>query len=239
MARTAAGAALTTAHRQGQMQIRARSLRDFARLWPLWEGDDRTFARLVKATLPLVRVHYSASAGLASAYYQSFRTAEGIAGEGIPRLAPPVNADQVVASLYVTGQVMTGRAIAAGYAPQAAMQTALVRTSGAVGRQVLEGGRATLIDSTQEDAQAQGWTRVTSGAPCAFCAMLAGRGPVYGEESGAFEAHDHCSCTLEPTYADSEWPGRAREFHDLYRQHAAGRVNPLQEFRRAYEGAAQ
>jgi len=201
MATSSVGAGLTAQHRQAQLQVRALALRDFVRLWPLWTPDDEgSFERLAVATVPLIRAHHQISSSIASAYYQAFRRAEGVSGDTTPRSADPINADRVTASLYVTGSVMTGKAIAAGLSPQAAMQTALTRTSGAVGRHVLGGGRETLIRSTASDRRTRGWGRVTGGNACDFCEMLAGRGAVYSDDTADFQAHDHCACQAEPQF---------------------------------------
>lgn len=248
MARTTQGAALTVRHRQAQIQVRAQTLRDFAHLWPIWQGDEKSFGLLVAAALPLVRAHRQISASLAAAYFEAFRKAEKVPLTASPVLANPAVDEQVVASLYVTGRVMTGKALAAGAQPEQAMREALVRTSGAVGRHVLAGGRETVIRSTASDRQAQGWVRVTDGKPCAFCAMLAGRGPIYSEDTADFRAHDHCACGAEPSYEGSVWPGRAREYHDMYQRAVkdARRSGDLQRgtsndllnaFRRAYTAA--
>lgn len=237
MARTDAGAVLTAQHRRAQVQLRARALRDYTQLWPLWQGDDASFGRLVDAALPLVRAHHRISSSLAAAYYPVFRTAERVGAEATPRPAGPINQERVVAALHVTGRVTTGKAILAGQSPQAAMQTALVRTSGTVTRHVLQGGRDTLVLSSGEDRQAQGWARVTSGTPCAFCAMVASRGAAFaGADTAEFQAHDHCACMAEPAYEGSAPPGRASEFRELWDKHAAGE-NPFQSFRRALEAA--
>ncbi len=196
MPRTAAGIALTAQHREGQLRIRARSLRDFMRLWPLWTGDDRSFNGLVAATVPLVGGYYRLSSSFAADYYQAFRRAEKVGGSAIPRLGTLDN-EAVVAGLYVTGRIMTRKALAAGQSPGVAMQTALVRVSGNVTRHVLAGGRDTVMLSTAEDKLARGWERVTGGSPCDFCASLAG---VVNGEGGGFEAHDHCSCAASPTF---------------------------------------
>lgn len=233
MARTSAGAALTGRHRQAQLALRAQSLRDFTRLWPLWQGDEQSFRRLVEATLPLVNAHHSTSRSLAAAYYGAFRMAEGVGGTATPRLADPPDRAAVVSSLYVTGQVMTRKAIAAGLSPQAAMQTALTRTSGAVGRHVLHGGRTTLLQSTATDRQTRGWARVTAGSPCGFCATLASRGAVYSETGGGFQAHDHCACSAEPQYEDSQLPPDSQRFRELYNEVASGSDNPINEMRKA------
>lgn len=236
MARTSEGAALTVQHRNAQIRLRARTLQDFIRLWPLWQGDEATFDRLAGATIPLVQAHHRLSAAVAAAYYDSFRRAERVAGSPTPRLADSVNPERVMTSLHVTGRIAVRNAIVAGHSPQAAMQTALVRTSGAVTRHALTGGRDTLVLSAFEDSQAVGYSRVTSSRCCAFCAMLASRGPVYRQDTADFQAHDHCACSAEPSYEGSEWPGRGREFQALWREHATG-GNQLQSFRRALEAA--
>lgn len=200
MARTAEGEALTEQHRQAQIKIRAAALRDFATLWPLWQGDRRSFERLVSATVPLVTVHRRVSASLAAAFFEAFRAAERVPGSATPHIASDLNVDRLVASLYVTGDVMTANALEAGLSPEAAMRTALVRTSGAVGRHVLNGGRDTVILSSGRDRRSRGWERVTSGKPCPFCAMLAARGAVYSENTADFQAHDHCACSAQPAY---------------------------------------
>lgn len=218
MARTEAGATLTEQHYRAQAQVRAQALRDYLKLWPVWQGDDDSFNLLVTAAVPLVRAYHGLSVTVAAAYFNSFRRAERAGGSSPPRLAAPLEPDRLVASLTVTGRVQTAKALRAGQAPDVAMRAALVRTSGALTRHVLSGGRDTIDNSTREDRETAGWGRVTDADPCAFCAMLAARGPAYGKDTVGFEAHDHCACTGEPAYADAEWPGRAREFQALYQR---------------------
>jgi hypothetical protein len=218
MARTAAGRTLTEQHRLAQLQVRTRALRDYLALWPIWEGDEESFGQLAIASLVLVRAYHGLSASVAAGYFQSFRQAEGVDGEAVTRLAGPVDADKVVAGLHVTGRKSVAKSLTAGRTPEDARSAALTRTSGTVTRQVLTGGRETILLSVAEDKDARGWARVTDGDPCAFCALLASRGPVYKADTVDFEAHDACGCAAEPVYGKSEWPGRAREFHDLYNE---------------------
>jgi hypothetical protein len=219
VARSEAGSLLTERHRQAQLQIRARALQDYLRLWPIWEGDEESFGQLVLASITVTRAYNGLSASLAGSYFTSFRLAEGVRGEAIPRLAGLIDEGKVAAGLIVTGRKAVKSALDSGKAPQEARETALVRTSGSVSRHVLNGGRETILQSVKEDKEALGWGRVTDGDPCAFCAMLAGRGPVYEEDTVAFEAHDECGCGAEPVYfRDAPWPGRAREFHDMYNE---------------------
>lgn len=234
MARTAAGATLTEQHRQAQIAVRAQALRYFIQLWPIWQGDGKTFARLVDAAVPLVMAHHQLSSSAATAYFEAFRRAEQVGGSASAVAAPPVDIDKVRAGLWVTGEKITHAAILAGKSPQAAMETALVRTSGTITRQVLMGGRDAIVLSTAGDRRAGGWVRVTSGDPCAFCAMSASNGAVFSEDTADFEAHAGCACTGEPAYPGSDLPGRAGEFRDLWNQHGGD----FKSFRAAIEGRA-
>lgn len=216
MARTAEGRAATWGHRQAQLALRATTLRDFQKLWPIWTGDEKSFRTLVSATKPLVAVRRGQSGEIAGRYFKSFRTVEGVAGAASAAAAPTVPASVVETSLYVTGMNTVKNGLDAGFSLGAARQNALVQVSGAIGRHVLNGGRGALIYSTASDKQAGGWARVTFGN-CAFCAMLASRGAVYSEDTADFEAHDHCACGVEPQYSDSELPGNAGEYGRLWR----------------------
>lgn len=232
MARTAAGATLTAEHRRSQLQIRAMALRDYIRIWPLWDGSEGSFRRLLDATLPLARSYHRASASVSASYYEQFRRAERVGGSPTPRLGEFDEAALKVA-MYVTGSEMTRKAMLAGQSPQAAMQTALSRTSMTLTRGVLSGSRDTIVLSSAADTQARGWARVTAGTPCGFCATMAARGPVYSEDTADFEAHSGCACVGEPYYSGSEWPGRGREFQRLYNEVAKGSDNPINEMRKA------
>lgn len=218
MARSDAGAELTDQHRRAQVALRAAALRDYLALWPLWQDDDeRSFGVLVAAAVVLVRAYHQFSSSLAGSYFAAFRREEDPGGFASPRLAAQIDADRVASSLYVTGRVMTRKALQAGKQPPEARRTALVRTSGAVTRHVLQGGRDTIVQSVGEDPRALTWARVTTGTPCAFCAMLAGRGAVFlGESTAEFEAHDHCSCTAEPHYDGSAIPPDSERWRTLY-----------------------
>jgi hypothetical protein len=85
------------------------------------------------------------------------------------------------------------------------------KIAGSVARHAQNGGRQTLYDNILEDPVALGYIRVTKTDPCFFCAMLASRGIVYGEDSfdfsdprftgsGNAKVHDSCACSLKPVY---------------------------------------
>lgn len=63
---------------------------------------------------------------------------------------------------------------------------AVKTAAGIVGKQVLNGGRRTLIRAVEKDPVVQGWARVQGGnESCAFCWMLISRGPVYTSAENA------------------------------------------------------
>lgn len=123
-------------------------------------------------------------------------------------------------SLLVTGPGELKKQVKAGVPQRRAMQKAKAKVLGAASRQVLNGGRDVTQDLVEADDAAVGWIRVTDGDPCAFCALMASRGPVYksdAADSGGFEAHDNCACIAKPVFSrKAPWPGRAREFRALY-----------------------
>jgi hypothetical protein len=146
-----------------------------------------------------------------------------------------------------------------------AQDVSFVQAAGSAGRHMLTGGRKSLLTLVENDRQAIAWIRVTDGDPCSFCAMLASRGPVFLDKKafdesdhgpglhrknpgpfdgpGTVKVHDNCACTMEPVYSRSApWPGRAREFRNLWREVVGFAPNnkysgkdALNAYRRAYE----
>jgi len=224
MAVTAAGAHLAEQHRQAQLQVRARALRDYLELWPLWRGDDDSFLRMAAAAFTLVQMYRGVSSSLAASFYEAFRLAEGVPGRPTPRLAPDVERDRVVGTLWLLGRdkvqvrddQLADAIDALSVATRAAMQSAFVETSGAVSTYVLEGGRETIVGSVKADPQAVGWARQTDGRPCAFCLMLASRGAVYKEDTVGFQAHDHCGCSAVPVFDRNDPLPQNRRWLDVY-----------------------
>ncbi len=79
---------------------------------------------------------------------------------------------------------------------------------------------------TGKEARAIAWARQLTGSDnCAFCVMLASRGPVYSSASAAGRIpaslkwadakgyvnsyHDYCDCIAVPVYRNRKWEGRA------------------------------
>lgn len=72
-----------------------------------------------------------------------------------------------------------------------------------------------------------GWARVLAGETnCAFCAMLASRGPVYRSGlTAGFEAHDNCDCQMVMVVKGEHWPGE-EQYAELKRLWRDARDRP-------------
>lgn len=255
MALTQAATSLTVAHQSAQAILKARIVRNLLGVWRNFDVSqiDLSWTSIGPRILAMTERARDESIREAARYYSDFREAEGLGG------ASPIvtlNADWEVrarVAFRVTGPIRAKNLVRL-HIPNVRDRT-FVDLSGSVQRIVMNGGRDYILEALQEEeavAEAErvvqngrqkrqrvGWARVTGPKPCAFCAMLASRGPVYTKDSGSFAAHDHCVCTLEPVLRDeAEWPGRAREFQTLWADSTKGTANGAEArraFRRAYD----
>lgn len=241
MAATIEAVRLTEAHRLAQLRIGGQTVTQMLLAWPLLDpGDiDGTFSRWLQVVLAIIAGTRSTSARLAATYLSTFRVLElGVdAPPFVPRLAEAVPRQAVETSMVVTGPVALRGALGRGVLLAKAQETAQARSASAAMRHALNGGRDTIVGSVEADGQALGWARAASGRACAFCAMLASRGPAYSETGVGFEAHDHCACTAEPVYRhDAAWPAGSQQYRGLWDKAASGTDDPLNSFRRALTG---
>jgi hypothetical protein len=221
MARTAQGAQLTEAHRAAQLAARAGSLRELVDMWrvvdPLNLSD--TVGVFARAAAILAGQGYERSGVISARYYSLFRRVEiGAAGPEVRAAARP-GVDMLAGELR--GAALSGIITArrAGLSVPAAAQRGLVRVAGALGKLILNGGRRTIITAAQADPQALGWARVTASGACAFCKMLAARGPVYKTEKSAdFESHGSCACASEVVYKGGDAPAQGEEYAKQWQQ---------------------
>lgn len=231
MASTDEAAALTEAHRRRQIAVRGLAARDLTRILPLLDVEDvaGTWAAVESAITMSVTHRRNQSAALAADYFARFRAAEGVPGRFVPVSPKPLDPGYLARRLRFAGPVEVARLRAVD--PTRVDPLLFSSLEGEVSMQVLDGGRSTIDGSVAADRECIGFVRVTDGDPCAFCAMLASRGPVFksaqtatsggtfSERVGGFRVHRRCGCTAEPVYReDTEWPGRAREFHDMWNQ---------------------
>lgn len=246
MAATVTGAVLTERHRAAQITLRAGALREVLALWPLLDPQrlDATAPAWLALMRALIARWRAQSSAAAASYYRAFRVAETGQLAGPQLRGRDLDTRRVDTSLAVTGPVRIKQLTGRGETPPDAARAALVAVSGAAGRHVLDGGREVLDELVRADPVALGWARVTDADPCAFCALLASRGPVYTSQASATQTvtgqayHDACACSAEPLFSRTQpWPGNARAVQALYQQATAGYSgrDAINAFRRAYE----
>lgn len=106
------------------------------------------------------------------------------------------------------------------------------------GRHGKDAGRQGEIDAARHDRRALGYARRLTGAyNCAFCTMLASRGPVYRSADAALIRHEgrgrnavatgepfhnNCDCEVVPVFKRDDWEGRDQylELSRLWDEHA-------------------
>lgn len=228
MALTAEGKALTEAHRRMQLAIAARADAASRRLWPrLRVADlDASTPAWLGATISSVRQNFDDSVGLASEYVAQYREAE--LGADVGRIvAPTFGTAEQRQTLLLAGPVRVKLLIGRGSSSTTAHGAALNKFAGMARRQVLAGGRQLVDLTAKADSNAIGWRRVTDGDPCAFCAMVASRGPVYGSREKAdsiggtgLRYHGHCGCTAEIVYGSWEPNEVEQRYIDEYEKAA-------------------
>lgn len=242
-------AAAAQKYRGTQALLAARLAQQVLRVWRDLMNPakvDASWPAVRSALKPLVEQARAQSAALAGDAYMEARRAAGVPDGGFDPSGPlQLAIDRLEASLDVTGPVEFKKAIAAGKTPQQAMDAAAVRMVGSAQFLALEGGRSVMKQSIDADERATGWSRVTDADPCAWCAMLASRGPVYKSaktagdpRQGGNTYHDHCACQAWPAFTlDEPFIGVAEKLYDdwLRETRGHGGKHAVNAFRRWWE----
>lgn len=239
-------ARISEQHRLAQAKLQALVLQDMARIFPLLDANniDKSFGPFFESAYALITARRTVSASLGATYYNAIRADYDLPDTFTPLLDAVPNKEKVFTSLLVTGPVAMKKNMAAGLEPMRARDAALKTIAQAAQRHVIDGGRQTVMKSVRRDKRAAGWARLTDGKPCAFCAMLASRGPAYRSEGTAkFKSHDGCGCTAVPVFdPNAPWPGRAEEFRKAYDENISGRYmggdgnnEAVREWRKFYD----
>jgi hypothetical protein len=236
-------------YRRIQALMAARMAQQVLRVWRELMNPakvDASWPAVRAALVPIVQQAREQSAALARAAYMDARRETGVPdGDFDPAGPLRLAIDRLEASLDVTGPVEFKKAIAAGKTPQQAMDAAAVRMVGSTQYLALEGGRSVMRQSVDADEAATGYARVTDGDPCAWCAMLASRGPVYKSaktagdpRQGGNRYHDHCACQAWPAFTNDEpFIGIAEGLYDDWLRETRGRggKHAVNAFRRWWE----
>jgi hypothetical protein len=216
MASTVEGRELTESHRIAQVSVSLQATADARLLWDRLDPTDLDGSApywLASNTIAVNR-RIRESQQLAAVYLNRYREAEIGLSADVVLGVPAVTAT----ALEVAGPVRVKQLIGQGFDRAEAHRLAFTKYAGIAARQSLMGGRLTVARTTGRDRRAIGWRRVTDGNPCAFCAMLAARGPVYRDASSAagLQYHGHCGCSAEPTYSTWEASEREQQYVDAY-----------------------
>lgn len=266
MSVNALAAELTTAHRAAQARRGAFVAYAIAQLWTRTVKPanlEESTLQFIRLALALIQRERKTSTNLTRTYYPAFRALEL---PDAPKFelppVPEVSVPKIETSLRVTGPVAYQKKVEKleklDMSPELerallddAFETAGKTVAAAAVRHALDGGRDMMREAASQDKLAIGWARVTRDAPCYFCAMLASRGPVYGQKSfedsnamffgsGVAKVHDACQCTMEPVYSrKTEWPGRARDFEALWNQATKLSSGGPKEDRRAFRALVE
>lgn len=186
MARTQLGRELTEAHRVAQAEQAAWWVSAVSQLVELIDPAriDDSMPEFVASALVALGMAAEDARSLALAYVREYRHAEA------PELDHP---DPVVVEVDLSGAASQLEAVAPlakkrigeGAVPREAIDAAFWSIVGGLYRHVLTPGRDVVDLSASVNPHSTGWRRVTDGDPCAFCAMLASRGPAYRTEASA------------------------------------------------------
>ncbi len=171
-------AAPSLPERQAALAALSRlSQRDLAKLWAKLNlgKPDKLADPLVEILDALTGKYGAAAASLAADWYDEDRAAAGAAGRftAVPAATPDADRLGALSRWGVTPLF--------GANPDGALALSLV--SGGLQRLVAGMGRQTVEQSVAMDPAGPRYARHASANACAFCAMLASRGPEYGESS--------------------------------------------------------
>lgn len=187
---------VTRAYRRRVTALRARTYRDLLRIWPAFNPDNPQ-PWLVGANAIALR-DYKAAESFGLEYAELHAASAGASVNLTP--AEELPAEQVGTSTRVTSLGAFRKAVDAGKSRDEALRIAYVRSSGAVARLALNGGRSAVMRTAMASPQVAGWRR-TGSPQCEWCKVLIGRGAVYRSgDTASFKAHDHCTCSAENVY---------------------------------------
>lgn len=188
MALTLQGRELTDSHRIAQAEVAAKwvslgSVLTTELLDPA--AIDRTAPTWFGAITVLVNQAMAESQALAAAYVPAFRSVElgGEAAELLPLELDDIDPSPALHRVSLLPP-MALKQIAEEKPAQEAIDETFWRLAGALQRDFLNVGREVVVGSAEASPVSR-WRRVTDGNPCAFCGMLAGRGPVYSSPATA------------------------------------------------------
>ena len=172
--------ALTESYRLSQVGVQAQTESEVAALMAMLFdiGDIQgSWPEVEAAIVETVRRQRGVSVQLSQRAYEMIRDAEQIPGVPTVRGPGAFDVDLFVKNLRIVGPGSAGEGLLKSWPDP--LGTATSRTAGEAARVAQNAGRFSMHNSLLADKKCIGWVRVTDGNPCAFCRLLASRGPVY------------------------------------------------------------
>lgn len=200
-------------HQQALGDLTTLAQRDLLAFWrTLDHGDAAAVLAALEDVLPdLIATYGTAAAALAADWYDDLRDQAAPDGTFVAAPADPAPAERAaVLARWAVGPLF-------GAEPDAGL--ALSRLAGGVQRTVAGTDRATIESNIDADPASPRYARHASANACAFCALVATRGPVYRSEASAgAKYHDHCHCIAVPDWGDFEAAPYVAKWDAAYRQ---------------------
>lgn len=225
-------ATLASEQRSAQAGLITVMLRDLAKVWHLLHVGalDRSLPTWITAVNAVINRYAPMAAALAADHYDEFRAAARAPGAFTPTLADPPDERHIEELMRWATKSLWSRD--AETLPERTQQAQRTSESTAA-RLVADVGRLTITTAVQDDPAAIGWVRTASPGACAFCRMLATRGPTYTAETVKFRAHNDCHCMAMPVFNGQSWEPSAqvREWQRQYQQAAKAPGDTLKNLR--------
>lgn len=207
-------------------------LRDLAKIWRILQPEslNRSIPLWVAAVHAVTSRYAPMAATLAADYY----TAERLAAKAPGQFAVPLQ--DAPDEQYVDAVMRWATKDLWSRDPGTLAERTRVaqsKSESAAAKLVADVGRLTITYAVQEDPLAVAWVRTASPGACAFCRMLAQRGPVYAADTVGFRAHNDCHCMAQPLFRGQKWApaSQVREWQQQYKQAAAMPGDTLKNLR--------
>ncbi len=207
----------------GLVALASEALRGF---WVDLDVEDANAARdALLMIMPALTDEFGASAAaLAADWYDDLRETEGAARTAFAAtMAPTAPTEKIEAQVrFAVSHLYGGNP-----------DDALLNLLNVIGKDVLQPGWDTIVNSANADPDAYGWHRETRSSRsyasgCGFCQMLEGRGGVYKRSTASFASHGSCRCVAYPSWD----PGAEEVSADVYM--ASARQSTARSRRRVY-----
>lgn len=237
-------------HYAAQFALSAAVAAQMRKLWPSLDPERlaATVPTLVRGGVAVGGQAASAAIAVAADYYEDLRF-ESIPGRfQVPVIDAPTSRTVESALDRATADMLAQIPSLVDELYLAEITTQIQSSADAALQELIaDAAIDELFTSMESDREALGWARVTRADACAFCRMLATRGPVYlTERSANFRAHvpingrgGVCKCQVEPLFGKHyEAPAHIRSDMAVWERVTADAPmgEAFNEFRRAIEG---